>query len=732
MMEAIRIRREGYALREDHQSFFNRFSVLLGSDDVKGTVGIEQLVTVLSARLNVTDADWQIGHTKIFLRRELSDKLERLARLRVHRAARTVGRFGRNIARRQSGAFIVIWMRFRLVMIKFRRTQRAASKIASTYKMHVQYKIYMNAIKAVIKIQSQFRKCSAVRRARKLRDPYCDLTYRDIKKLLNTKKLQMEEAIKAKDFQRAATVESVIDALTISMERKQPMTRSRLDEKIAVSQSKLDDALQRKAYKEAGPLQDEVEKLTALRSEYPTVDELKLNLAHAEQAVAEAARKRDFKSAATLQATADKAKRRLEEAYVDEGFDEEIKTNLVEAKNGISVETNLSVDGVSSRGDLEHQISAIHCQIEEAIAKKDFKLASSLQEKVNKKEKLRFLFPSIDELELKLKSARGKLGDAISSKDFAAAGKLHEEIDELEKMVELEKSKLIASPRNASDSDAATVISTDGSKLTFSSRFDLEEEIKLKKKAQSEEVSARNFKQAQQIQNLIEKLESLREKLPTAAELRRKISDLKGMMNGAIAEKRFVDAERIDLDIQVLEGRLKIEAENEPKSDTHIPSTSTAKVPIQVPGMGIAKSHSSDFSVRSTPILKKRATNTIDGPNTVVGGTPNVRKLNLAPPASVPRSKHFRDDLSDVTSGRSTTTEKKSQMSQKISSCLQSHSEIDRRVSKLRPKKPLISQQNDTALAVAKMMAAKRASSCLVVDSSKSLAGIVTGKFSIC
>ena len=49
-----------------------------------------------------------------------------------------------------------------------------------------------------------------------------------------------------------------------------------------------------------------------------------------------------------------------------------------------------------------------------------------------------------------------------------------------------------------------------------------------------------------------------------------------------------------------------------------------------------------------------------------------------------------------------------------------------RPVSKLRPKKPLVSSSNDTVLAVSKMLAAKRGSASLVVDEEGQLAGIVT------
>ena len=207
MMEAIRIRREGYGLREDHQSFYNRFSVLLGADDLKGGIGIDSLVKVLSKRLKVTDADWQIGHSKIFLRRELSDKLERLAKLRVHRAARTLGRFGRSVASRRASALLVNWVRFRLVMIKKRRADRSSSKIAATYRMHMQAKELRLVIEAVVKIQSLQRRISAKLVAAKLRDPYYGMNHKDLKKLLRSEVASMEKAIDKQNFKMAATIE---------------------------------------------------------------------------------------------------------------------------------------------------------------------------------------------------------------------------------------------------------------------------------------------------------------------------------------------------------------------------------------------------------------------------------------------------------------------------------------------------------------------------------------------
>lgn len=207
MMEAIRIRREGYALREDHQSFFSRFSVLLGPGEVDGGVGIEKLVDTLSNRLNVTDADWQIGHSKIFLKRDLSDKLERLAKLRVHRAARTLGRFGRNVSHRRASTLLVAWIKFRLSMLKLYKARRASSKIAATYRMYVQMESLRTSIRAVTTIQAQQRRVAASLAARKLRDPFFDLSHKDLSKLMKSEKALMEEAIGLKDFKKAAVIE---------------------------------------------------------------------------------------------------------------------------------------------------------------------------------------------------------------------------------------------------------------------------------------------------------------------------------------------------------------------------------------------------------------------------------------------------------------------------------------------------------------------------------------------
>jgi myosin heavy subunit len=208
MMEAIRIRREGYGLREEHESFYNRFSVLLGADEASKGSGIEHLITVLSRRLHVTEADWQVGHTKVFLRRELADKLERLAKLRVHVAARTLGRFGRRVARQRSALLLVHWARFRLHMLKRNRQTKAATRLTAAIRRFKQENVYQGFRRAVIQVQAEQRRKFAIRSARRLRDPFVDMTFRECQELLKKEKSRLDQAVARKNFRLAAELEA--------------------------------------------------------------------------------------------------------------------------------------------------------------------------------------------------------------------------------------------------------------------------------------------------------------------------------------------------------------------------------------------------------------------------------------------------------------------------------------------------------------------------------------------
>ena len=207
MMETIRIRREGYALREEHESFYRRFHLLLSTEEARKGDGISHLVKVLSKRLRLTDAEWQIGHSKIFLKRDLACKLELLAHLRVRTAARVVGRFGRKIARERASRLLTAWAKLRLVLIRQRRELAATNKISSTYRMHKAQKSYKTTLQSALRLQCFSRRVAACELVQSLRDPYLDMTFKELDILYKDEVARMESAVSAKDFQTAAEIE---------------------------------------------------------------------------------------------------------------------------------------------------------------------------------------------------------------------------------------------------------------------------------------------------------------------------------------------------------------------------------------------------------------------------------------------------------------------------------------------------------------------------------------------
>mmetsp|Transcript_1384 Transcript_1384/g.1840 ORF Transcript_1384/g.1840 Transcript_1384/m.1840 type:complete len:1250 (-) Transcript_1384:96-3845(-) len=88
MLETIRIRDQGYALRETHELFHRRFRVLApNAKDCK------ELVSQIAHLFGLEDASqWQIGRTKVFLRRDMAELLDRTAACRLVAASRIISR----------------------------------------------------------------------------------------------------------------------------------------------------------------------------------------------------------------------------------------------------------------------------------------------------------------------------------------------------------------------------------------------------------------------------------------------------------------------------------------------------------------------------------------------------------------------------------------------------------------------------------------------------------------
>ena len=485
---------------------------------------------------------------------------------------------------------------------------------------------------------------------------------------------------------------------------KRPRTRSFLEAEIAEAQKNLDDALARKAYEECGPLQEMLESLVAQRADLPTIDELREQLQQVEKEVEDAAARRDFASAASGQARIDKAKMRLEEAIAAEAADDD------EISEGDEGDASEATNGFTSRAELEAAISDLQEKVKQAIESKDFIGASSLQSTLDEKERLRERFPTIEELESRLEEANARLDQAVNNRDFSLAGKMHEEIDKLEKNLAKEKDFMIAmkaatTKSSVDESIAATSFTMrNGEEFIFTSRVELEDEISQTSKRVTDAVASKEFKKAEELQMVVDALEALRIKLPSLADLEAELKVKNLAMDEAIKMKKFAQAEDMNNEIEKLEALIASERSKVAAADDR-----TSK---SAPVMGAPVSRGP--SVRTLSVGAIHKSKVTEPPISIT--TPKLRR-------------DMADNLSEVSlsSGIALSTTRNG-MSRSTKSGLSAlgESHFERPVSKLRPKKPLISSSNDSILSMTQMLTNKRGDASLVVDAIGGLAGIIT------
>lgn len=96
------------------------------------------------------------------------------------------------------------------MMKKVYLERKAANKIVAFRRGVVQKRKYKSIRCSLIKVQTFFRRLIAVNYVRKVRDPYIDMTYKEMKKLLAKEKSRLEDAISSKDFKGAAELEALM------------------------------------------------------------------------------------------------------------------------------------------------------------------------------------------------------------------------------------------------------------------------------------------------------------------------------------------------------------------------------------------------------------------------------------------------------------------------------------------------------------------------------------------
>ncbi len=94
-----------------------------------------------------------------------------------------------------------------MFLIHQHRKNAALIKISSTYRMHKTKTIYQKTLQHVVRLQCLSRRVAACERVRMLRDPYLDLSFKELDDLHKAELIRLEKAVSAKDFKAAADIE---------------------------------------------------------------------------------------------------------------------------------------------------------------------------------------------------------------------------------------------------------------------------------------------------------------------------------------------------------------------------------------------------------------------------------------------------------------------------------------------------------------------------------------------
>nr|XP_010955573.1 unconventional myosin-X [Camelus bactrianus] len=123
MLETVRIRKAGYAVRRPFQDFYKRYKVLTRSvalpEDIRGKC------TALLQLYDSSNNEWQLGKTKVFLRESLEQRLEKRREEEVMRAAMVIrahvlGYLARKQYRKVLYCVVIIQKNYRAFLLRRR------------------------------------------------------------------------------------------------------------------------------------------------------------------------------------------------------------------------------------------------------------------------------------------------------------------------------------------------------------------------------------------------------------------------------------------------------------------------------------------------------------------------------------------------------------------------------------------------------------------------------------
>lgn len=309
MMEAIQIRQRGFAMREDHDVFFYDYQSLAPDAE-----NIKELVVEISSILGAGKEEWQLGKTKVFLKRDMAFKLRKLEILRCKSAARTIQKWVRNIARKEAMVKIQTKVRQFVAKRKLRRLRQCAYRVMSVLRTRVAMTKYqrmraerrLHNDKAVI-VQKIAR--GYLVRKRDLLHPFGELGPKELDLKIAELEKAIENAAVSKQFEMCANLQLELEKFVEA--RKKVRTAKEIDAEIKKLNEDMEAAAVSKQFGRCAELQKQLEVLQEARTHVKEdlnelePEELDERIRAMETTIAEAMAARDFGKCGDFQVSLD-------------------------------------------------------------------------------------------------------------------------------------------------------------------------------------------------------------------------------------------------------------------------------------------------------------------------------------------------------------------------------------------------------------------------------------------
>ena len=552
MMETIRIRKQGYASRQPHKEFFQRYLPLAPK-----CATLRQLVDELSKVLSVSSEAWQVGTTKIFLKSRMSDQLDRLLLLRCAVSSRRIQKAWRFVRRYRAARNIQKSVRCFVMKRLFLRTIRVTMQIQALWRRHRAMKTLRKAVISVMKIQSVVRRKAARLTARRLRNPYNRMTYEELTQLLVTAEVDLENACFLKDFEACDAIECTVRDLQAARNKLPlphviPASRCELELLLLENKFAQDYATTAQDTSMCLKLQIQQAHLESWKTSFRTVQECQDTLNASMSALNEAMTRKEFKRCAQLQADV---------TTNEQALDQAIKANAHDVRLPIATLRDRKVT-------LEEELAS-------ALHDKQFEKCSELQpllDQIILELEHRDCGDSIELVTEKVKQTTMIFEAARLKKNFRRMAEVHGDLVEFTGLLDTLKNPPLPPPpainvnnittaaaittvvEASSASQSATVSSSVVGSVPPStlSRVALLEQIKTKQTLIDEALSMKKYQLCDTLNAELTILQSSLATIPTAATMGRKLKELETELAILIAKKFYSKCEHVEAEIAQL------------------------------------------------------------------------------------------------------------------------------------------------------------------------------------